>query len=156
MKANTQIFEVAYFQPLNSVFQTLSGWVANIQRGVESIKNRAFWFFMATKWLPGFYLSYNFDHFSQCYVLIDIWYQDTMVPTQVDGFSQFQFQHMKWWMVMVLVVEGVMSFSTWKRFARFRYKLDSFFLFFTPCGMPDLSYPTRIGTCAPYSGSVAS
>ena len=57
---------------------------------------------------------------------------------------------------MVLVVEGVMSFSTWKRFARFRYKLDSFFIFFTPCGMQDLSYPTRIGTCAPYSGSVAS
>ena len=59
-------------------------------------------------------------------------------------------------MVMVLVIEGVVCFSTWKRVARLRYKLDSFFLFFTPCGMQDLSYPTRVGTYAPYSGSVAS
>ena len=46
---------------------------------------------MATKWLLGFYSSYNFDHFSQCSVLIDIWYQDTMVPTQVDDFLRFSF-----------------------------------------------------------------
>ena len=57
---------------------------------------------------------------------------------------------------MVLVIEGVVCFSTWKRVARLRYKLDSFFLFFTPCGMQDLSYPTRVGTYAPYSGSVVS
>ena len=36
-------------------------------------------------------LVWTRHRFSQCSVLIDIWYQDTMVPTQVDDFLSFSF-----------------------------------------------------------------